>query len=813
MIGRRAFVAAAVVVAALAGGVAPAQAAPAPTGLKAFLLRADEPASRSFARTPSFAWNPVAGAQRYEFQLSTSSAFRESGIVYSDTSLTSPVASPSLMLPWISGSPHSLYARVRAVLDDGPTEWSGAFGFDMDPPPAPRPLPSYPGLLRWTPSEGAAAYQIWFVDIPKMVLTKTNVADLREFYTFHQAASWLGQVRWRVRASRNDFNARANGLPAARWGPWSPVYTSVNPPFATGPLRPTATVSDVVATGDTSAPHRLMPAFVFGGNRSFANRDAELYRVHVFTDRRCVNRVYTSAIIGSPAYAPRLGGTLALPRTGAALAAARSAFLPDGDEGATQLADFDAVTPNEVMEKAKPTKGLPSGAPAPAAPAAPAPGTPAPTAPAAPAGTVDLLRVSGEHAPVHLWDSEWGRGGGYYWTVVPVEAAVPGSASSAVAAGGASAGATQLPVANASVFAVGDIVNIGSGTNAETATITATGPGTVTVAAPLRFSHGTGETVLRTSGGLQYRDLELAQDACAGGRVLRFGKESEPTLTAGGELFATGLSPSGRLVSATAKPSFYGAPLVGWTAALGADAYAVQWSKTRSPFRPETDPATNALGLMTLNTSAVLPLQPGTWYYRVRGYDWAMPTNAQAMSWSEPQRLVVARPTFEVVSGGSSERPEAATKVVRVPAAGFSLSLPRTFRSQRTLAAAGSLRPLGAAGSVLRLVARDARGGSAVFVETKPAPGSYSHRAWARAAAASAQRTPGRVGAVRCANVSLPAGAAVRCTLNVRADGATRAATLVLLRHRGATYTVTLVGRSGDAPRLASVARSFRFTA
>ena len=56
-------------------------------------------ASRSFSRTPAFAWNPVKGAQRYEFQLSTSASFRESGVIFSDTSLTSPVASPALTLP------------------------------------------------------------------------------------------------------------------------------------------------------------------------------------------------------------------------------------------------------------------------------------------------------------------------------------------------------------------------------------------------------------------------------------------------------------------------------------------------------------------------------------------------------------------------------------------------------------------------------------------------------------------------------------------------------------------------------------------
>ena len=215
-------------VAGPAGGTTRGPAASAPDGLHGFLLRVDESPSDVFSRTPSFAWNPVAGAVRYEFQLSTSGAFRESGIVYSDTSLTTPVAAPPLTLPWITGTPHALYARVRAVLADTTTPWSDSFGFDMQPPAPPAPLPSYPGLLRWTPIDGAVGYQVWFVDIPKIVVVTTNVVDEREFYSFHQAASWLSQVRWRVRSIRSDFNARAHGLPAAPPGPWRPVSSSVN---------------------------------------------------------------------------------------------------------------------------------------------------------------------------------------------------------------------------------------------------------------------------------------------------------------------------------------------------------------------------------------------------------------------------------------------------------------------------------------------------------------------------------------------------------------------------------------------------------
>src|SRR5437867_8471527 len=74
----------------------------APAHLHGFLLRADEPVEDSFSRTPSFAWDPVPGAVRYQFQLATSSSFRESGLVFTATNLTTPVAAPTLTLPWIT---------------------------------------------------------------------------------------------------------------------------------------------------------------------------------------------------------------------------------------------------------------------------------------------------------------------------------------------------------------------------------------------------------------------------------------------------------------------------------------------------------------------------------------------------------------------------------------------------------------------------------------------------------------------------------------------------------------------------------------
>lgn len=624
----------------------------APANLHGFLLRSDEPVDSSFPRTPSFAWSPVPGATRYQFQLATSSTFRESGIVYSTSGLGTPVAAPTVMLPWITGNPHALFARVRGITASGTTPWSKAFGFDMEPGAAPKPLPSDPGLLRWTPIEGADGYEVWFVDInnpaPKMETVFTNVLDEREFYTFHRTSSWTGTVRWRIRALRTDRTdmdkqTRKNGLPAVGYGPWSPVYSSSNPAYVAGPIKLGRTVSDVVSTGDASSPaHRLMPAFTFSGDQAIDGTSAELFRVYVFTDRQCLNRVFASAVVGGPAYAPRPFGPLALPSALTSLPAARSSYLSDGSEPASYSFDGLKVTPTELATPATPTTAVPADSDS-------NPGSN--TAPAA--GPTQIQVGSGVvGAPVDLWDTDW-PGGGYYWTVIPVAAVSPGALTTSTASA-AAIGGSSVSVVSAVGFSSGDTVLLGNKTNQETVTVVTVTGTTLSLSAPLKLAHGSGEPIVRTGGNLQYQDLELPQDVCAPpyNRVARFGKNSEPSLTAAGELFASGLSTKGTLTAGRTNQAFYGAPLVAWTPALGATVYEVQWSKKRYPFKPEPNPQNaNALGTLTLGTSTVLPLKPGTWYYRVRGFNFGLPTGAQQMSWSDPAKIVVAKPKFVLVPG------------------------------------------------------------------------------------------------------------------------------------------------------------------
>ena len=86
-----------------------------PTGLQSFVKRLGEPRVLAapdvpqYSRTPSFAWKPVRGATRYEFQLSTSDQFRaDNGLVWSSKTLATPATTVPLSLPWITGDPASL---------------------------------------------------------------------------------------------------------------------------------------------------------------------------------------------------------------------------------------------------------------------------------------------------------------------------------------------------------------------------------------------------------------------------------------------------------------------------------------------------------------------------------------------------------------------------------------------------------------------------------------------------------------------------------------------------------------------------------
>ena len=142
----------------------------------------------------------------------------------------------------------------------------------------------------------------------------------------------------------------------------------------------------------------------------------------------------------------------------------------------------------------------------------------------------------------------------------------------------------------------------------------------------------------------EYFDAEVPQDNCAAGRVLAFGKASSPVVAGQGTAYASGLSPTGRLIASTGSRPFYGRPLVAWLPAPVWDTYEVEWSPSRYPWR-----AVNRVSVDG-GTATTLPLKPGNWWYRVRGINSALPQGHQFMSWSQPLHLTVATPKFRLVA-------------------------------------------------------------------------------------------------------------------------------------------------------------------
>jgi hypothetical protein len=405
--------------------------------------------------------------------------------------------------------------------------------------------------VRWSTVEGATSYQVWYLDAGKVFATKTNAADQREYYAFHQDPAWTGVVHWRVRASRVLSGTVKNELPAVSYGPWSPVFTSYNPPLNTAPLLPSAMASDVQSSSPAAA-HRLTPGFAFSGTNALGGARYSFYRVVVSTDRDCINVVYRGGIVGGPAFAPRATGPLNLPKNAKELAEAFRTILPDGTEGDTFGADYFKVVTNESLKPAGASSGnTPEGG----------------TGSSLPTDQTVIGSI------VDLWDTGW-PSSRYYWTVVPVY------------------------------------------------------------------------YILTFDDKVKWYEAEVPQDLCAAGRVLSFGKLSEPVIAASGAPYVSGLVPDGRLQPARKKrPSFYGVPVAAWMPALGADQYEVQWSKKVYPWKAEGN-------VITVATAAELPLKPGLWYYRVRGLSSTLPTGARQLAWSDPVRIRIAGPTFKVIRGG-----------------------------------------------------------------------------------------------------------------------------------------------------------------
>ncbi|HXR12828.1 MAG TPA: hypothetical protein VN770_11070, partial [Gaiellaceae bacterium] len=206
-------------------------------------------------------------------------------------------------------------------------------------------------------------------------------------------------------------------------------------------------------------------------------------------------------------------------------------------------------------------------------------------------------------------------------------------------------------------------------------------------------------------------------------------------------------------------------------------------------------------GLMTFSTSIVLPVGPGTWWYRVRGFDYSLPTGAQQMSWSDPAELVVAQPKFKIVGGsGSAAVPTAKTKTnasaaTKYTVGGISISVPAGWTRKSV------------SGSMLSA----AKGAVASMMIAKEAGrGSRSFSAWTQALVAYAQ-SQGALG-ITTKVVHEPGGTAVH--LSFHAAGGALAAEEYDFDAGGFSYRVLFDASTSTAatyrPVFAQMAATFR---
>src|SRR5205823_4295842 len=148
----------------------------------------------------------------------------------------------------------------------------------------------------WSPVPGAVAYQfelatserfsdsgiVWSTKGLKSPAVAVPVSlpwmtgHPYSLYAHVRAITRRAAGHWRVRATRWLYGQTDNGIPSVSYGPWSPVYTSYNPTFATGALTADATVSSVVSNAGHTRNHEIMPAFTYHGNTSIWGTTHEL---------------------------------------------------------------------------------------------------------------------------------------------------------------------------------------------------------------------------------------------------------------------------------------------------------------------------------------------------------------------------------------------------------------------------------------------------------------------------------------------------------------------------------------------------------
>jgi len=583
--------------------------AKAPTGLHGFLLRADESLTHTFPRTPAFAWNPVPGALCYEFELSSSRGFGENSIIWSNVKYG------------VGGKPSCSATPVQGSATASGT--SSSTGSDTKSGATPSTTgPSTAGPTSIAPI--------------RMPAVSTNVAlpwftgEPYAIYTHVRAITRGGATHW---STPFAFNMRWPSVPEPLAGQpglvrWTEVEGATG--YQVWYSVPSHAYAKVFSTHTNVADERELYAF----------HDPSWYTT-VKWRVRAVRNVYGDIPNGLPAvsygpWSPTYTATNPALSTGPltlrnAISDATSdakkqsahALMPAmtfaGDDSSvvgysTGLFRAYAFTDRDCVNVVYRGAIVASPAYAPR--------------------TTGALKLPGSAADITAAQTKLLGDGAEGTTKMAdgtpvVSSETAASASSGTGTGGTSSGGTGSSGSATVAAAKVDLPDTDFPSTRYFWTVVPVG---VVV-----DDSGTG------AAGFVYTDAELPQDVCAAGRIQSFGKESAAVPSVSGAPFVTGLSPSGRLTAARSnRPAVYGAPLVAWLPAAGADAYEIQWSHSKYPWKASGS-------IQTYATSATLPLRPGTWYYRVRGLNSTQMRRPQ-MSWSTPVTVSVAKPRFAVVS-------------------------------------------------------------------------------------------------------------------------------------------------------------------
>ena len=214
-----------------------------------FLLRPNEPTTHVFARTPAFAWSPVQRRPllpvRDRRRARRSRRTRSSGRTCRTSPGTTRAARPSRRSPSTRRCRGSRARRTRSTRMFARSPQTGRRGgaaVRLQHALAERSRSrwtSQPGLIRWTPVEGATRYQVCYPDTgTPLITTNTNVADEREYYTFHtRRLVDADHPLARPRGARRSSAQIPNGSAGRLLRPVEPGLHGDEPAVNAGPAR------------------------------------------------------------------------------------------------------------------------------------------------------------------------------------------------------------------------------------------------------------------------------------------------------------------------------------------------------------------------------------------------------------------------------------------------------------------------------------------------------------------------------------------------------------------------------------------------